>query len=277
MRLGRRSCEHRRMLKAELGGVGLEYADRGDGAPVVFVHAALFADRFGPLVAEPALTRFRLVTYHRVGYAGSDHVSGSVGIAEQGEHCRLLMEHLGIARAHLVGHSSGAAIAMQLALAHPESVVSLALLEPAFPAVPRAAFAAEAVQHYRDGDRASAIEAWMVGVAGSGYSQTLERALPGAHAKAVEDAATFFEQELPAVAAWHFGPEEARRVSVPVLVMLGGRSHEVGPAFDQRHALLLDWLSTAEPYILAGATHLMHVQNSVDAAVRLAAFFDAHS
>jgi hypothetical protein len=62
-----------------------------------------------------------------------------------------------------------------------------------------------------------------------------------------------------------------------VLLMLGGRSREVGPAFDQRHALLLEWLPAAEPYVLAGATHLMHVQNPADAAVRLAAFLDAHS
>lgn len=40
-----------------------------------------------------------------------------------------LLEALGIERAHVAGHSTGAAIAVELALAHPERVHSLTLLE----------------------------------------------------------------------------------------------------------------------------------------------------
>jgi pimeloyl-ACP methyl ester carboxylesterase len=44
-----------------------------------------------------------------------------------------LLRELAIERAHIVGHSSGGLIALQLALDHPELVRSLALLEPALP------------------------------------------------------------------------------------------------------------------------------------------------
>ena len=45
------------------------------------------------------------------------------------------MKHLGLERAHVVGHSYGGAIAVQLALEAPSLVHSLVLLEPAiFPA-----------------------------------------------------------------------------------------------------------------------------------------------
>jgi pimeloyl-ACP methyl ester carboxylesterase len=46
-------------------------------------------------------------------------------------HARSLLRHLGIDRAHIVGHSSSANIALQLALDAPEAVVTLTLLEPA--------------------------------------------------------------------------------------------------------------------------------------------------
>ena len=57
--------------RATLDGLELEYSVRGSGAPVVLVHAGVFADWFGPLLEEPALIdRHQLITYRRVGYAG---------------------------------------------------------------------------------------------------------------------------------------------------------------------------------------------------------------
>ena len=122
------------MTPAKIGSVQLEYDVRGSGEPVVLVHAGIFADWFKPLVDEPALaSRYRVVSYHRVGYAGSSRVAGPVSIVEQASHLRGLMRHLGIERAHLVGHSSGGNIALQLALEAPQLAHSVVLMEPALP------------------------------------------------------------------------------------------------------------------------------------------------
>src|SRR5262245_28619475 len=108
------------MNHARVDGVELEYEMRGSGEPVVLVHAGVFGSWFNPLLEEPALTkRCRLVRYHRVGYAGSRRVAGPVTIADQARHLGALMQHLGIERAHVVGHSSSGAIALQLALDAP--------------------------------------------------------------------------------------------------------------------------------------------------------------
>jgi pimeloyl-ACP methyl ester carboxylesterase len=64
--------------------------------------------------------------------------------------------------------------------------------------------------------------------------------------------------------------------SQPALVVLGGRSGEVGPAFAERHALLCGWLPRAEPFVLPAATHLLHVANPAGMAEALAGFFDRH-
>ena len=109
----------------------------GEGEPVVLIHGTFIAEAYAPLCLEPALTeRYQLVRYHRRGYAGSSTVGQSFSITDQAADCAELMRGLGIERAHIVGHSSGGAIALQLALDAPEMVQSLVLLEPGLLDVP---------------------------------------------------------------------------------------------------------------------------------------------
>ena len=270
------------MKRADIDGTDLEYSDRGTGEPVVLMHAGLCAASFEPLLDEPALAGHRLIAYHRAGYAGSSHPSGAVSIAAHAAHCRGLMRHVGVEHAHVVGHSSSADIALQLALDDPTAVRSLTLLEPALMDVPSRArwgraVAVPAVERYREGDRAGAVDMWMRGVAGERYRAVLDRVLPGAFEQAVADAPTFFEQELPAVQQWQFGQADARRVTQPALAVLGGRSREVSPVWEERHALLLAWLPNVSPFVLEGATHLLHLQNPRGMAEALAGFISRHA
>jgi pimeloyl-ACP methyl ester carboxylesterase len=267
----------RHLDRAVIGDVELDYEVRGTGAPVLLIHAGGCADWFAPLLAEPALAdAHRLVSYHRVGYAGSSHPAGPVSLADQAGHARGLLDHLGIAAAHAVGHSSGANIAMRLALDAPERVRSLALLEPALLAVPTGPYGPAAFERYRAGDRAGAIDTWMRGVCGPGYLAVFERMIPGAFEQAVADADTFFAQELAAVREWPISEQDAARMSQPALAVLGERSREVTPVFDQRHELLLAWLPDVRPFVLAGATHLLQLQNPSGLADGLAGFFADH-
>jgi len=271
----------KQMDRPALDGIELEYEVQGTGEPVVLVHAGVCADFFNPLLKEPALTaRYRLLTYHRVGYAGSSHLVGAVSIAQQAAHCRSLMRHLGIERAHVVGHSASAMMALQLALDAPGAVHTLALLDAARPAPPSEvqmkftkAVVQPALQRYGAGDKAGAVDAWMQGVCGPNYRAVLDQALPSAFNQAVVDAETFFGQELPAVQQWTFTQEDARRITQPVLAVLGAESC---PTFRERQELLLAWLPNVESFVLPNATHLLHVQNPRGMAEGLAAFFARH-
>jgi pimeloyl-ACP methyl ester carboxylesterase len=78
---------------------------------------------------------------------------------------------------------------------------------------------------------------------------------------------------LPAIRQWVFGPTEAARIKQPVLLVMGGRSHEVSPVWQQRQDFLTAWMSNAEQYVLAGATHMLHLENARGLAERLGAFF----
>jgi pimeloyl-ACP methyl ester carboxylesterase len=95
----------------------IEYETRGAGEHVVFVHHGAGADWFTPLLKEPALSsRFCLVHDHRPGYAGSSPLSGPLTFDREALTFRGLMGALGIARAHLVGHSASGCMVLQFAL-----------------------------------------------------------------------------------------------------------------------------------------------------------------
>jgi pimeloyl-ACP methyl ester carboxylesterase len=269
---GRDTLGH--MDRAALDGVELEYEIRGAGEPVVLVHHGAGADWFGPLLEEPALTRrYRLLRYHRAGYAGSSPLVAPLTFAREAAVFRALMLHLELDRVHVVGHSASGCIALQIALDVPDIVQSVALLEPALLAVPSPAEVPRALALYRAGDTITAVDTFLRATCGLQYRAILEKAVPGAVDQALADADTFFSHELPALRQWSFGPTEAGRVRQPVLAVVGDESDA---RFQQRQKLLLEWLPNVEPLVLAGAGHLLHLQNPSDLADGLAAFFARH-
>ncbi|MBI2303559.1 MAG: alpha/beta hydrolase [Chloroflexi bacterium] len=271
------------MEKAVVNGITLEYEVSGSGEPVVFIHGALIADSFRPLLAEPSLAHgYRLITYRRRGYMGSSHKPGTVSIARQATDCRALLRHLDVEQAHIIGHSLGGCIALQLALGDPEVVHSLALLEPALIVGASAQSYRDSLvrgqQRYREGPAAVIVDDFLQ-ARWPGYRAVLDRILPGAFVQAVTDAATSFELELPGWLDWSFGEAEARRITQPVLAVLGSESVALSPRFEETYRLLLDWLPHAEGFVLPGATHFLHLENQAAArgmAEALADFCSRH-
>lgn len=266
------------MQRVTLDDVVLDYEVLGSGAPVVLIHNGVFADWFMPLLDQPVfVNRHRIVRYHRAGYAGSRALAGTGSFADHARHCQALLRHLGISSAHVVAHSSGGGVALQLAFDAPEVVDSLALLEPPLQSLaPTGPFAAEAAARFGAGDREGAVDTFLQGVFGPGYRPVLERAIPHAFDHAVRDCVTFFEQEGPALQQFPFTQDDARRITQPVLSVVGADSDAVTPAFRQRHELLLAMLPNVEPLVIPHANHLLDVQNPLAVAEGLAAFYAAH-
>jgi pimeloyl-ACP methyl ester carboxylesterase len=269
------------MNRAQIGESELEYEVRGAGEPVVLVHGAHIADAFAPLLSEPALTQqYELILYHRRGFAGSTHPNSPLSIEQQAADCLGLMRHLGVQTAHIVGHSYGGAIALQLALDAPEAVQSLALLEPALLIVPSAPQFFEAMgpvfQMYETGDKAGAVDGFLQAVIGPDYRSVLDRVLPGAFSQAVADADTFFRFELPALQQWSFTQVDAGRITQPVLAVVGADSHTLWPGWIEVHELVQAWLPQAEAFELKDSTHGLQIIDPKGMAERLAGFFKRH-
>jgi pimeloyl-ACP methyl ester carboxylesterase len=270
--------------RVKVDGGELEYEVRGSGEPVLLIHGVVLADALTPLLAQPALAeKFRLVHYHRRGYVGSCQHAGPYSLGQQAADAQALLDHLGVERTHVVGHSYGGAIGLQLALEAPERVASLALLEPVGIAAPGvAAFVREVVQpageRFARGDTAGAVAVFLRGACGPQMREVADRALPpGAYDLAAADTDTFFLVEGPAIDQWRFGPDEAARVTQPVLLVLGTDSDAVTPMFGEMNAALSQWLPRAESAELPGATHALQMMNPVGTAELLAGFLARNS
>jgi pimeloyl-ACP methyl ester carboxylesterase len=269
------------MNRAQIDGIALEYEVRGTGEPVVLIHGSFVADGLKPLLAEPSLTeQCQVFLYHRRGFAGSTHLEAPISLAQKAADCRAFMEHVGIQRAHVVGHSSSGNIALQLALDSPEVVHSIALLEPALFGVPSTPQLMEsfapAFQMYEAGNKAEAVDGCLRVVFGAGYRDVLDRVLPGAFAQAVTDADTFFQFEMPALQQWSFTQADASRIKQPVLSVIGSESHKLWKGRTEVHDLVQAWWPQAETFVLQGAAHALQIENPTGMAKGLTAFFARH-
>jgi pimeloyl-ACP methyl ester carboxylesterase len=258
------------MLKAE----GLEYEANGNGEVVLLIHGALVADAFVPLMREAALAdRYRLIRYRRRGYGGSDPVSGAFSLEQQAQDASALMKHLGVERAHVIGHSGGGAIAVQLAIEAPSLVHSLVVLEPAImPADAIAAFleaAAPLLEAYRSGDVAKALDLWMSAVSAPDWRSAAAKTVPGGAEQAEKDAATFFEVELPTIREWVFDGDRLGHISQPVLYVMGSES---GPRFEAAKQHFRTLIPHTEEVVVPGVNHLMQMRDPKRVAAPIAEF-----
>lgn len=265
------------MERAHFGDVTLEYEVKGSGDPVLLIGGAHVAGSYMPLLAQPELIdRYRLIRYHKRGMAGSTHTTGTVSIADHASDAARLLDHLSVSRVHVVGHSSGGAIALQLALDHPDRVETLALLEPAMLWVPAAeaffAKAAPSVEAYNAGNHEEAVAIFLSAASGLDWQtcrSMIERNVPGGVDQAIADADTFFTIELPAVAGWRITADQAATIRKPVLLVLGTRAD---PMFVEAAELLRRWLPQVEDLKL-DAGHLLQMEQPKPVAVGLADFF----
>jgi len=268
------------MKHAKVNGVELEYEVTGTGPPVLLISPVL-ADGFLPLVAEPSLNeRYELMRYHKRGWVGSTHPSTPVSVADHAADAAALLDHLGIARAHIVGHSSGAAVGAQLALDEPDRVATLSLLELSIFTVPSGASFLEAatpvLEAYTSGDHEGALSMFLSAVSGLDWPTCralLDERVPGAVPQAIKDADTFFGVELPGLIQWPFGAEQAAAIHQPVLSMLGS---DTAPLWVEVAEFLRTSVPDVEECTIDGVGHLLHIQQPVPVAHEIADFLQRH-
>ena len=254
----------------------LEYDVVGSGEPLLLVHGSFMADGLFPLATEPRIAgSYRVISYHRRGYAGSSGAAATFTIRQQAADAQALLQHLRIPRAHVAGHSYGGTIAIHLSLEAPDLIGSLALLEPALVfLVPSGTMFQEMLaptqSMYQRGDRAGALDAFLSRLVDPEYRQLLEKFLPpGAFELAIADCGTTFGVEMEALQRWTFTAEDAARIRQPVLSVLG---EESAPISLEIHSVLQRWIPHAEELVVPQATHALQFKNPQAVADGLARF-----
>jgi pimeloyl-ACP methyl ester carboxylesterase len=115
------------MPKAQLDtGVDLYYEEVGTGTPVVLLPGTGFAlDVWQPHPVEDLKANHRVITLDGRGLGRSVCEDEVLTIEQLAADVAALLDHLDAEPAHIIGHSIGGRIALELALTHPRRVRSL--------------------------------------------------------------------------------------------------------------------------------------------------------
>ena len=116
----------------QIGDTRLHIVERGSGPTVVLVHGLGAQLRnFNYALVERLAVNFRVVCLDRPGCGYSTRPSTmSASLSGQADTIAKLLAELRLEKPIVVGHSYGGTLALALALNHPESVGSLALIAP---------------------------------------------------------------------------------------------------------------------------------------------------
>jgi pimeloyl-ACP methyl ester carboxylesterase len=116
----------------EVGGARIHYFERGTGPTLLLIHGLGANMRvFTHSVLERLSDEFRVVLLERPGSGESTREARACArVRSQAETVSAFIRVMGLERPVLVGHSFGGAVALAVAVAHPEQVSGLALVAP---------------------------------------------------------------------------------------------------------------------------------------------------
>jgi pimeloyl-ACP methyl ester carboxylesterase len=118
------------MAKALINGINVHYQRRGAGPDVVLVHGITSCLAQWYVEILPALAREYCTTvYDLRGHGLTDVTESGYSSLSMAADLLALLDHLGIEKPVLVGHSFGGAIALHHALLHPERVKGIVVLD----------------------------------------------------------------------------------------------------------------------------------------------------
>lgn len=124
------------MPRVDLRGHTIHYQQIGQGPDLILVHGlfcniAFWWFRVAPKLAET----HRVTAFDLRGHGFSGMPSAGYRAVDLADDIVALMDHLHIARAHVLGHSFGGAVSLALAVRHPDRVAKLTLADAWVPSV----------------------------------------------------------------------------------------------------------------------------------------------
>ena len=259
------------MLSFENVWGATHYAVEGSGPPALLIHGVgARLDNWDGVAA--VLSRlFKVVRYDLRGHGKSSKVPGPYSLDMFADDAVGLLDHLGLARTHVAGHSLGGMIAITLAARQPERVDRLAVLSAA---------AGRTEEERRKVMERIALIAR--GIPGDHFKNSLSRwftdEFRAANPELMEEYAARNKENDPAcyaaaytvLATGEVGPD-LRRVKAPTLVVTG----EHDPGSNPRMARFIHaGITHSELHILPRLRHSILIEAPRLVAGQLELFFD---
>lgn len=123
---------------------GTAFIERGEGEPLLLIHGVgLNAEAWRPQI-ETFSSTHRVIAIDMLGHGQTQVAPGVPSLEDYVAQAKRLLDALGIERTNVVGHSMGGMVALGLALAHPDRVLRVGVLNTVYQREPQARSAVEA-------------------------------------------------------------------------------------------------------------------------------------
>ena len=124
------------MDKVKVNGIELAYDRRGAGAPLVLLHGYPLYHHLWDQVAPLLEDKFELILPDLRGFGASTTVDTPYIMDDYASDIAGLLDHLGIQKTAIVGHSMGGYVALAFARLYPDRLIGLGLVSSQAPADP---------------------------------------------------------------------------------------------------------------------------------------------
>jgi aminoacrylate hydrolase len=112
---------------ATLGKIELYFEQHGEGTPLLLVSGLAGVGAIWRPNLRAFSRHYQVIVHDHRGTGRSSRPQMRYSVEQMADDLLHLMDHLGLDKAHLLGHSGGAAIGQTLAVTHPERLRSLIL------------------------------------------------------------------------------------------------------------------------------------------------------
>ena len=111
---------------ADVNGLHLYYETYGSGAPLVLLHGGMLTIdlNFASLIPTLAQTH-TVIGVEMQGHGRTANIDREITYPNLASDIVALLDHLGIERAAVLGHSMGGGVALELAVSHPDRVSAI--------------------------------------------------------------------------------------------------------------------------------------------------------
>jgi len=256
--------------KIAVNGTELSYIEQGSGIPVVFVHGSLNDLRTWVFQMGPFSKCYHTIAISRRYHYPNDITDDGwdYSALNHAEDLGAFIEELGLAPAHVIGHSYGAYASTMLMARYPDLIRSSVLCEPRIipllSSVPEGlSIASEFMDQiwkpvqeaFQKGELKEGVKVFIDGISGEGSFDKLPSIVRGM----IMDNAVAMKAQANAIDQFSvFTCQDAQKIARPVFLVAGERSHKM------LHAILKELkhcIPNSKMVVIPGASHNMHAAN----------------
>ncbi len=227
---------------ADVNGLHLYYETTGEGTPLVLLHGGMLTIDLNFAALVPTLAkRHRVIAVEQQGHGRTADIAREITPAHLASDVVALLDELGVDRAHVLGHSMGGAVTLELGVRHPGRVRSL---------VPISASVRPEGMHADLSDPARMATSTRMPTQEdfAGMAEAYRRLSP--HPEQFEAFLARLSSSVADLAGW--SDAELAAMTAPTLIVQG--DHDFVTV--EHAALMLDRIPGAQLAILPGTTHM---------------------